>query len=160
MCYMQVSRRFSIGGLLRKAPLTKDPACAFLQLSANWRHCCLFHFLLLKCLTPSSLTSHRSIRYSVLRQLSSLTDHPTYQLIAVSFRSHQPTQHFRPAPPREPTTATAKTHLRKVLSPYYTSLPPSPQQAHLTRPSRDRNAQNVRHRITPTEARGRRAPQH
>ena len=119
-----------------------------------------FHFLLLKCLTPSSLTSHRPIRYSVLRQLSSLTDHPTYQLIAVSFRSHQPTQHFRPAPPREPTTATAKTHLRKVLSPYYTSLPPSLQQAHLTQPSRDRNAQNVRHRITPTEARGRRAPQH
>lgn len=155
------SRRFSGVGLSRKARLTKDPACAFLSIERELASLLPFHFHLLKL---SHLPHSRRIDQpgnSLLQHLNSLLDHQTHNLIAASFRSQQPTQHFRPAPPREPTaTATAKTHLRKVLSPFYISLSTSLPQAHLTTSFRDRTRQNVRHWITPTEARGRRAPEH
>ena len=139
----------------------ETPRVPSLQLSANWRHCFPFHFLLLKCLTPSSLTSPRFIRYLTSPTATFSPRSPTHCFIAASFSFQRPTQHFRLAPPREPTTtATAKTHLRQVSSPSYISPSTSLQQTHLTPSFRDRTRQNVRRRITPTEARGRRAPEH
>jgi hypothetical protein len=155
------SRRFSGVGLSRKARLAKDPACAFPSIERELASLLPFHFHLLKLShLPHPRRTDQSGN-SLLQHLSFPLDHQTHKFTIASFRSQQPTQHFRPAPPREPTaTATAKTHLRKVLPPSCISPSTSLPQAHLTPSFRDRTRQNVRHWITPTEARGRRAPEH